>query len=120
MSGNDQVAELKQYLGGTHWVFLCFLPDRWDAVQTMIAEWMVELNRDLTVTAIHFPAGVLWNGEECHTLTVPKADIPHELLARGLRKHFGYENPPTESDWFTLGVDMDDDAELDRVGLFGE
>jgi hypothetical protein len=104
---------------GQHWVFLCFTPDRAEKLQNMIAELIVEGGAGLKVGYTHFPPGVLWNGEECFAVFIRKADVDRETLARGLRQHLGYERPNSDSDVFTLGVKPEDDAALDRVGLFG-
>jgi hypothetical protein len=102
------------------WTFLVFTPQSGDALQGMLADLIVATGKGLKISHVHFPAGVLWNREECHAVFVPKADVSREALVRALRAHLGYEEPDSRSDIFTLGVKPADDAELDRVGLFGQ
>jgi len=101
-----------------HWSFLCFTPERGDQLQAMLTE--IAENKTFPVSTIYFPPGVLWNGEECNAVFVPKSDLDRATLLRGLRRHLGYEAPGRTSDIFTLGVTPEDDEALDRVGLFGK
>jgi hypothetical protein len=111
--------ELRKALDGSHWVFLCFTPERGEMLQVMIAEAIVAAGRTVELGHTYFPAGVLWNGRECNAVFVRKTELGREALERGLRKHFGYERPAAGNDIFTLGVTAEEDAALDRVGLFG-
>jgi hypothetical protein len=85
----------------------------------MLADLFGKGARRLSIRKAHFPAGVLWNRRECHTLFVPKAKLGREELGRGLREYLGYEALASEFDVFTLGVTPAEDAELDQVGPFG-
>jgi hypothetical protein len=111
---------MREFLDGSHWSFLCFTPERAEKAMVMLCELIVETGQTLSIGRVYFPPGTLWNGRECNAMFVPKAQLAGSTLARGLRKHFGYENPEPESDVFTLGVTPEEDAALDRVGLFGQ
>jgi hypothetical protein len=108
----------RELLDGTRWVFLCFLPDRAEALKNMLVEVMQESGKGLQIGHTHFGPGVLWNGEEAHAFIVPKACLSREALFRGLRRHLGYECPNPTSDVFTLGVLPEDDEKLARTRLF--
>jgi hypothetical protein len=110
--------DVRRLFDGSRWAFLCFTPDRGDALQAMLADLIIATGKGLKVVHVHFPPGVLWNKEECHAIFVPKASVDREAFYRALREHLGYERPDASSDVFTLGVKPEDDAELDRVGLF--
>jgi hypothetical protein len=111
---------LDQFLGGRYWVFLCFTPDRVERLRVMLAEAVVATNITLELGVADFPPGVLWNGQPCRAFFVRKDQLRPALLVSGLRKHLGYELPDLTNDTFTLGVTAEDDARLDRVGLFGQ
>jgi hypothetical protein len=115
----SQTVDLRTLLDGSHWAFLCFTPERRGRLKAMFMEF-VGACYGLSVAAAHFPAGVLWNGEPCDAFFVPKKGLDPDTLVAGLRKHLGYENPDPGSNVFTLGVTPEDDAALDRVGLFGK
>jgi len=114
----SETISASELLNGKQWVFLCFTRERLMKLKTMLCEAIVATNKGMHIGHIHFPTGVLWNGKGCEGFTVPKDELPWSLLSPGLWKHFGYEMPETTSDLFTLGVSPEDDAELDRVGLF--
>jgi hypothetical protein len=109
---------MRALLDGQHFVFLCFLPGRAASLGKVVAA----AKGPGPVGLVHFsvPPGALWNGEACEVFAVPKSAVGRAALDRGLREHLGYEMPAAESDLFTLGVTPEDDAELGRVGLFGE
>ena len=88
------------YTDGLHWVFFTFTRPRSEALFLMLTE----AAGDVAGKFFHFPAGTpLFDGKECFAWFVPKARLPAAALARGLRKHFGYENPDPHNDVFTLG-----------------
>jgi hypothetical protein len=112
--------DLRQLLDGSHWSLLCFTPERAERLQVMLYEINVARGEALPITHIYFPPGVLWNGQQCNAVFIRKSDLDGRTLVAGLRQHFGYEYPEPQSDLFTLGVTEEDDALLDRVGLFGK
>jgi hypothetical protein len=114
-----KMKDFRDLLNGQHWLFLCFTPARYELCRTMLLEIIVATDKALSIGVAQIPPAVLWNGEACVALTVPKAQLPAATLAAGLRKHLGYECPEVDSDVFTLGVTPEDDAALSRVGLFG-
>jgi hypothetical protein len=111
----------RDLMNGQHWVFLCFTPAVVESLQALLNELVAAGTRTVTFRHAYVPPGRLWNRRECNVIAVPKADVGYEDLAPGLRKHLGYECPDlATSDVFTLGVTPEEDAELDRVGLFGK
>jgi hypothetical protein len=112
--------DLRAIMNGRHWVFLCFSPAAVESLQALLNELVAAGNKTVTFRHAYIPPGRLWNRRECNVIAVPKADVGYEDLAPGLRKHLGYECPEATADVFTLGVTPEEDAELDRVGLFGK
>jgi hypothetical protein len=120
-SGRGQTQRFfRRAIDGSHWLFLCFTPERQKRCLEMLMELIAGGDREgVLLGQVHVPAGVLWNGEECHAYAVPKSQLDGPALWRALREHFGYECPEPTSDIFTLGVKPEDDEALDRAGLFG-
>jgi hypothetical protein len=119
VSGEEARQQVREFFSGRYWCFLAFTPERGEALKIMLAEAIAAAPGKVEFTHAHFPPGMLWNGEECHALFVVKDHLPRGVVVAGLHKHFGYECPDPASNIFTLGVTPEDDALLDRVGLFG-
>ena len=54
-----------------------------------------------------------------HAFFVPKSQLDQASLEGGLLKRLGYERPAAGASVFALGVTEEEDAALDRLGLFG-
>jgi hypothetical protein len=114
--------KLSDLFNDDHWAFLCFTEDRQQKAIIMLAAFMKtarEAKKPLSVRHVHLPAGLLWNGRECHAYFVPKKHLDGATLFPALRKHFGYEIPEPGNSVFTLGIPEDeDDALTDGTRLF--
>jgi hypothetical protein len=103
-----------------HWIFLCFTRERFERLQAMIAEMATEMDRTLTAAQAKIGPGVLWNARPCELVAILKTRLDYPTLSRAMHKEFGYESVDPDCNVFTLGVTKEEDAAVERMGLFGD
>ena len=99
------------------WTFMIFTPESTIALIRMLN---FVLKVDVQMRVVHFPLGVLRNGEPCSSVLVHKYDLDFAVLAPALRQYFGYECLSPDKSLFTLGIKPEDDAKLTGRELFGQ